>query len=153
LNYDKQRLLRQRDVLATLPPEAERIWERHYFDNYRTFSDEDGNAVEFPMRAVYRYYCGTGPDGTLMEYKAEHIDIEELSINVDIDPAIFKIQFPNDYGVWDGVRGRGMIAASTAELVGVPSGSHVVRRVILTAIAALFVTALGAFLYLRQRRR
>jgi hypothetical protein len=125
LYFDSENRLVERRMLYVLPPEGERVWESHVFNDYRKQLHSSGEAIWFPHKAVYHYYMGVSADGTLAEYKTMEITIAEAKFNVEIPDDKFSLAFPPGIRIWDGVHEMGFLEGDEASAtVGGVSGEY-----------------------------
>ncbi|UCG46852.1 MAG: hypothetical protein JSU94_15300 [Phycisphaerales bacterium] len=108
LFFDQDRRLLERQLIRyeeSLP----RIIQTHTFSDYTEHQDSSGETIWFPHKAVWHYYMGSLPDGTLVENTTDIVTIKEISFNVDIPDEQFTIEFPPGTKIWDGVNNLGWI--------------------------------------------
>lgn len=151
LLFDNQHRLIQRDVIAQIPPdEKPRLWERHELVDYQDHSDESGETVWFPKRAVYHYYMGTLNSVTPVEYMREIISIDSIQFNVPIPDKLFALDFPSNARVYDGLGGRGFLDEVTASSLRPANPAHF-NWILLLGLAGVVLVFIGLIIRYRLR--
>jgi hypothetical protein len=123
LIYDNMFRLLEREVIVKMTPDPEpRIYERHVFSDYKEYEGPTGEAIWFPAKAVYRYYAGNLPNGTLVEAYHQTLNIRQIKFNVDIPDEKFALEFPSGIRVYDDLEGGGWtyLPAEPDSLIGKP---------------------------------
>lgn len=110
LFFSKDGRMVERQVIRKLPDDRQRfVREIHILSKFESFPSRTGESIQFPRHATYRYNMGVHPNGTLVEYMTEEIDIRDIQFNIDIPKETFQLRIPRDVEVYDSITGLGLL--------------------------------------------
>lgn len=161
LLFDEQRRLIQRQVIAKIEPDKEaRLYQEFRFSEYDSHADPSGEKIWFPRRCIVSEYLGALPDGRLVEYTSEDIQIKRISFNVDLPDEKFVLQLPPEAPLYDGLSGLGWVRLPQsaqqqvkARVPALAAKNPAQRRVWLMGTGIVLLVSAGFILVRRFGRR
>ncbi len=96
LYFDPEWRLAQRDHVFpnTVFEKKEAVVYRVRLKDYRRYEDASGETIWFPHQAIYHYYTGAMPEGSLIVNMTKTVTVKRIRFNVDIPDEMFVLQVP-----------------------------------------------------------
>src|SRR5262249_44299175 len=113
--FDYQYRLIERQLWETYPwNNSRREHERLELGDYTAYTDDSGETIWFPGKAVTRRFASlTMPDGQPIEYKTETMTLMNVRSNAEIPDENFVIPLPPEGRVYDRLTGQGDLPPSS----------------------------------------
>jgi hypothetical protein len=109
LLFGKGGLLTERRLELEERRKSARQWvvrEITRLSDYRRHELPEGEPIWFPHEVAISYCAGQMPDGRVVEWKSEMLQLRDVKFNVNIPDDNFTIEFPSDIRVYDGLTGQ-----------------------------------------------
>lgn len=111
MTFDATGRVHDREILVKRSVDRDfRLNERHRFRDYAAIVDPSGETIWYPTSAEITYYMGVDEEGTPVDYRSTLISISDIKYNEYIDDELFRLEFPQNAEVWDGVYALGWLA-------------------------------------------